>query len=137
LLHHNFSLILTANDGGTLLRSSIWNEILELDEIMKNTTISWKGQEFKYKNLCAQWGNDCFENRFLDFASLIPEIENGSFRIAYPIMFNPINFEVYILPLHFGGFELNRDSDTVLGIKAVTLNYIIAVDSPDQDLRYF
>jgi len=53
------------------------------------------------------------------------QIENGSLRVNYPIMFNPETFNAHLVPLHFGGVELSNDSLSVDGVKAVKLNYFL------------
>ena len=132
-----YRIIVTAKDNGTLLRSSIWNEILELNALVHNTTIEWSDNEFlNFSALCARWEKECFENDFLDLSEIMPEIENGSLRLSYPVMFNPKTFSSYALPLIFGGIELNNDSNSVVSVHAILLNYFIADDSPEQNLRY-
>jgi len=53
------------------------------------------------------------------------QIENGSVRVNYPIMFNPETFNAHVIPIHFGGIKLSKDSLSVRGVKAVMLNYFL------------
>ena len=41
-------LIVTASDGGSLLRSSVWDELLALDDAIYNMTVHYDGLDFRY-----------------------------------------------------------------------------------------
>ena len=52
-------LILTSPDGGTLLRTVIWDQILRVDELVRSITVEHEGEERAYAWLCARWGGSC------------------------------------------------------------------------------
>lgn len=52
-------LIITSPDGGTLLRSVIWEQILAVDSLVRRIPVEHEGQELSYGELCARWGGDC------------------------------------------------------------------------------
>lgn len=52
-------LIITSPDGGTLLRSDIWEQILSVDSLVRRIPVEHEGQQMSYGELCARWGGDC------------------------------------------------------------------------------
>ncbi|KAF2366096.1 Protein patched/dispatched [Trinorchestia longiramus] len=124
--------IMVAKDNGSLLREEVWENIMTVDRIVHNVTIAEEGRTFQYKDLCAIWGEACFENQILDIGELIPEINNNTFNLTYPFMLNPRTFESYVFPFHFGGIEVTNRS-TIISVKAITLYYWIKTQDERQD----
>ncbi|XP_018014148.1 patched domain-containing protein 3 isoform X2 [Hyalella azteca] len=124
--------IMVAKDNGSLLREEVWNDISTVDQMVHNVTIAEEGRKFQYKDLCAIWGEECFENQVLDIGELIPEINNNTFNLTYPFMLNPRTFESYVFPFHFGGIETSNSS-TIVSVKAITLYYWIRTQDSRQD----
>ena len=52
-------LILTSSDGGSLLRTVIWEQIVRVDELVRSITVEHEGEERTYRDLCARWGGAC------------------------------------------------------------------------------
>ena len=52
-------MILTSSDGGTLLRSVIWEQILQVDDLVRRITVEHEGEQKDYGELCARWGGEC------------------------------------------------------------------------------
>jgi len=129
-----FRLFIQAKDGGTLLRKDVWNEIMELNEIVHNVTIVFDEDSYNYDSLCANWEGECAENDILEIGELLDDVIAGKMPINYPIMFNPNTYKTYALPIFFGGVKLT-DKATVSLVKALQLNYFIAVNSDKQDRR--
>jgi len=119
---HVHRVIIEAKDGGTLFRKVIWDEILQVDDLIHNASPAWRQN---YSSLCGKWDNECFENKFLDLGEVMGQIENGSLRVNYPIMFNPETFNVHVIPIHFGGLELPKDGLSVDSVQAVSLYYFL------------
>ena len=72
-------VILVANDGGSVLRRSIWNEVMLLDQMLKNMTIWWDDSPWKYDDMCARHDGKCWNNDILDFDNRIDDIEAKRF----------------------------------------------------------
>lgn len=58
--------------------------------------------------------------------------EHNETKIVFPAMFNPVTFDLHILPIHFGGTVVDEDN-TVVSLPAVQLGYFIAVDTKLQN----
>ena len=119
-------LFVKAKDGGTLLRSHVWNEIVELDKVVHNTSIVWDDEEKKYEDICAKWKGDCYENTVLELGEIMDDVERGNVSLTYPVMLNPNTFETYAFPFTFGGVKLTNVS-TIISVQAIQLNYFLAV----------
>ena len=52
-------VIITASDGGTLLRTSLWNQIIELENIVYGINVEYEGLNFQYEDVCAKWDGIC------------------------------------------------------------------------------
>ena len=120
-------VIVAAKDGGSMLRSELWNQILYLDQVIFNVSVLHEGNKLDYPTLCAQWNTYCYDNEILRMANLMPEIEAGEVKMTYPLFFDPLTFESYILPIFFGGTVLNDDNITVQSVSAVGLSYFLDV----------
>merc|ERR1711962_1960685 len=46
-------LLITAADGGSLLRTQLWREIHFLNEVVQNLSLVWEGEVYDYQQLCA------------------------------------------------------------------------------------
>merc|ERR1719419_682968 len=119
-------VIITASDGGTLLRTSLWNQIIELENIVYGINVEYEGLNFQYEDVCAKWDGICKSNEILNLVNLMGEIEVGQFNLTYPITFDPTTFQQYTLPSYFGGIDVS-DIGTVKKVEAVSLNYFLDV----------
>ena len=52
-------VIITASDGGTLLKTSLWNQIIELENIVYGINVEYEGLNFQYEDVCAKWDGIC------------------------------------------------------------------------------
>ena len=116
------------------MRSEVWKEINELDDLIHNVKIIHDEDEFKYDTLCARWEEDCYENDVLELGEIMDQIEAGNVSLTYPVMLNPITFKTYAFPFFFGGAVISNVS-TVVSVKALQANYFVNVNSPKLELR--
>uniref|UniRef100_A0A2P2HXT6 Patched domain-containing protein 3-like n=1 Tax=Hirondellea gigas TaxID=1518452 RepID=A0A2P2HXT6_9CRUS len=126
--------ILKAKDNGTLLREEVWADIMTIDKMVHDMTIDDNGIKYQYKDLCAIWGEKCYENQILDIGDLIPEVNNHTFNLTYPFMLNPRTFESYVFPFNFGGIETTEYS-TIKSVKALSIFYWLRVQDQREDDR--
>ena len=119
-------LIITAADGGSLLRTKVWREINFLNEIVTNLTIEWEDQKnLTYKDLCAlNMDGYCWNNEVLDLGAYIGRIEKQEINLTYPIWFNQQSFKAYAFPMFLGGFNLT-EAKTIESVEAVSLFYFL------------
>lgn len=65
-----------AKDNNTnLLRTEIWKELRELDDLVQNVTVTLPtGETFTYREECARWEGQCFVNDILNLDKIIGEV---------------------------------------------------------------
>jgi predicted RND superfamily exporter protein len=117
-------IIVSAKDGGSMLRTALWNQLLYLDQIAYNVTVEVEGAPVAYSDLCATFNDYCYDNEILRLSDLIPGVESDEIRLTYPIYFNPNTFESYTLPFFFGGITLT-EINTVSNVDAIALAYFL------------
>ncbi|KAB7502771.1 Patched domain-containing protein 4 [Armadillidium nasatum] len=100
--------IITAKDGGTILRESIWKDIVKLDKIVKSIVVRDEKRLYYYPDLCAIKEKECFKNDILGLKDVIKDVENGTFQIQYPI-----NLEPFVIPHFFGGLQTDEKKEVV------------------------
>lgn len=123
-------LIVTAADGGSILRSQVWRELSFLNDVVKNISIQWEETNLGYKDICAKALNGyCWGNEILELGAYIEDIESRELNLTYPIWLSPDTFKAYAFPMFFGGFHLTEDS-TIEGIEAVSLFYFLDTTEP-------
>ncbi|CAL8113391.1 unnamed protein product [Orchesella dallaii] len=127
-------LFIQALDGGTLLRQDVFKEIQELDQLIHNITIVYDEDEFKYDSLCAAWEGDCYENDVMELGDSMAAIETKNISLTWPFFLTPNTYKTLGFPFIFGGYKISNRS-TIDFVKALQLNYFIAVNTPKQDSR--
>ncbi|XP_011164677.1 patched domain-containing protein 3 [Solenopsis invicta] len=125
-------VIVIPKDGGrNMLKSAIWQELRELDWIIRNITVKYEDEEFTYDKICAQWNNECVKNNILNLHHIMKEVEERKRNLTFPVTINLDPFEHYLLPVFFGGSVVNND--LIESTPSVQLAYFITVDSPRQN----
>lgn len=68
-------VIITAKDGNkNMLRANIWRELRLLDGIIRNLTVYYEEEYFKYEDICARWMSECFQNDILNLDYVIDDV---------------------------------------------------------------
>ncbi|KAL9921838.1 patched domain-containing protein isoform 1-T2 [Glossina fuscipes fuscipes] len=128
-------VIVTSKDGNeNMIRREIFQELRRLDDIIQNATVLYDGERFTYKDACARWENECFENDILNLDYIMDDIESGELNLTFPLMFNPVTWDAHAFPVFFGGTKLNEDN-TILSVPAIQLVYFVTADTKRQDER--
>ncbi|XP_013786810.2 patched domain-containing protein 1-like [Limulus polyphemus] len=127
-------VVLDTKDGGTVLREHIYNQLLYMDAIIQNITITWDGNIYQYKDLCAKVGRSCYSNDMLDFKERIKDIENRTYLLKYPIMFNRVILKRYNMLASLGGVTVD-ESGHVEKALAYSLFYPLDIDVRHGDER--
>ncbi|XP_071634893.1 patched domain-containing protein 3 [Temnothorax longispinosus] len=127
-------VIVIPKDGGhNMLKSAIWQELQQLDWLIRNVTAKYEDEVFTYEQICARWLDDCFANDILDLRVIMKDVERRDVNLTFPWVFNPVNTgEALVLALKFGGSVVNADS-TIESTPSVQLAYFITAGSPRQD----
>lgn len=64
-------IVIPKDGGNNMLKSAIWQELRELDWIIKNITAKYEDEEFTYEQICARWLDQCFNNDILNLHHVI------------------------------------------------------------------
>ncbi|KAJ3642236.1 hypothetical protein Zmor_025039 [Zophobas morio] len=72
-------VIVTSKDGNkNLLRTVVWKELRLLDGIIQNMTVYHDDDYFTYKDICARWMSDCFQNDILNLDYIMDDVSGHS-----------------------------------------------------------
>ncbi|XP_023238951.1 patched domain-containing protein 3-like isoform X1 [Centruroides sculpturatus] len=117
------TVIVEPKDKGSVLRSSVFQEITKLDKIIREFTITDEGR-WKYEDLCAKNKKRCWRNKILLLQKHMAQIENGTFPLKYPRNdSDDIKEEEYNL-VSLGGVTVNNKSE-IISARALRLVYIL------------
>lgn len=117
-------LIVVTKDGSNLLRRQIWDEIMFLDRAIKNMTVTWDDDAWQYEQICARDGPHCYPNDLLDFYPYMDEIENGSFKLEYPLRIDRGRQKVYFTGAFLGGI-VTDGKGYIKSAKAMAMFYYL------------
>jgi hypothetical protein len=68
-------VIVTSKDGNkNLLRTVVWKELRLLDGIIQNMTVYHDYEYFTYKDICAKWMSECFQNDILNLDYIMDDV---------------------------------------------------------------
>jgi len=127
-------IVLIAKDGGSVLRSVIFEEIIKLHKSIINISINYDDDTYKYADLCAISNGKCHHNDILDFYPRIAEIESRKFFLNYPIWVNYDVYKAYFFPAYLGG--VTTDSNNLVeSVKAINLMYFLDVTKKRGDQK--
>ncbi|XP_072944049.1 patched domain-containing protein 3 isoform X1 [Epargyreus clarus] len=128
-------VIIVAKDNNTnILRTEVWKELRQLDELVQNITVNLpNGETFTYREECARWEGQCFVNDILNLDKIIGEVERGELNLTFPIMFNPVTWEAHAFPVYFGGAKVV--DDIIITVPAVQLVWFVRTDNKLQEQR--
>ncbi|XP_076276527.1 patched domain-containing protein isoform X5 [Lasioglossum baleicum] len=65
-------VIITSKDGvDNLLRTAVFDELMQLDNMIRSARATYEGEEFTYEQICARWLDECFTNDILNLRHII------------------------------------------------------------------
>ncbi|XP_036376039.1 patched domain-containing protein 3-like [Megalops cyprinoides] len=114
------SLIAVSKNGGNILTKAAFEEIIYLDEKIRNISVSAKS----FANICAQANDVCVSNAILQI------IDNNATKISEINITFPRHGD-YFLGSTVGGVKVNRD-DIVEQARAIRLFYYLREDEEDR-----
>lgn len=127
-------LIVVTKNGNNLLSRKVWDEIIMLDQIIKNMTVLWDDDIWTYEQICARNGRPCYPNDMLDFYPYIDQIENGTFKLEYPLRIDRTRQKVYFTGALMGGIETDSDG-FIKSAEAMAMFYYLDTSSRKANLR--
>ncbi|EDW89794.1 patched domain-containing protein 3 isoform X1 [Drosophila yakuba] len=127
-------IVITKDGDKNMIRREVFQELRQLDNIIQNATTTYDGDTYTYKDNCARWENECFENDILNLDALMDDIEAGQLNLTFPFMFNPVTWDAHLFPVFFGGTKLTEDN-YVISVPAIQLVYFVTADTKRQDAK--
>ncbi|CAH0556056.1 unnamed protein product [Brassicogethes aeneus] len=116
-------VILTAKDGDkNMLRKEVWQEMRLLDNLIQNMTVFHDDEYYTYKEICAKWMTECFQNDILNLDFIIEDVEAKKINLTFPLMFNPVTWDAHAFPVFFGGTVVSDDG-LIISVPSVQLVY--------------
>lgn len=79
-----------------MIRREIFQELRILDDMIQNATVTYEGESYTYKDICAKWENECFSNDILNLDFLMDDVSSFNIPILWNISKSSKFFE-YIL----------------------------------------
>ncbi|XP_028660185.1 patched domain-containing protein 3 [Erpetoichthys calabaricus] len=132
----SFAAFIAVDQSGNILSEEALSEVLRIDSVIRNITVSESGHAFNYMDICAQKHGDCVPNPVLE--ALGNNASNAeSLVFQYPMM-NTKTGPVF-LGMALGGVKTD-DNGTVLSAKAIRVIYYLKeseVERSDVWLREF
>lgn len=125
-------LIITTKDGGNVLRKSVVQEILELDQFIVNYQLSFNSSLSKntFRNLCMKWNGQCIKNPIVEILRMSAYGMNVS--LTYPTFTFPLTNRKMIIASQMADVEHVPGTDKVSSAKAVILHYYLS-DIPTEE----
>lgn len=113
------TVTIQATDKGSVLRQSVFTDLIHLDQIIRNFTINDENA-LSYEEICATNEGKCYENKILLLKSHIGKIENRTLLLKYPVEENYEDRGV----LSLGGVIVDKN-DYIISAQAITLFYFL------------
>lgn len=57
-----------------MIRREVFEELRILDGMIQNATVTYDGETFTYKDVCARWQGECFENDILNLDQIMDDV---------------------------------------------------------------
>ena len=127
-------LLIVANDGGSVLRSSIFSQIVKLDSLIRNMTMEYDEETYRYDQICARLNGRCYSNDILDFADQIKDIEEDRFFLKYPLWINRDLLKAYFFPSNLGGVKADENG-LIESAQAASLIYFLDLSAKHGDAK--
>ncbi|XP_033337627.2 patched domain-containing protein isoform X1 [Megalopta genalis] len=126
-------VIVTSKDAANnLLKTAVFDELRQLDNIIRTAQASYEGEVFTYEQICARWLDECFSNDILNLRYIMEDVEKRELNLTFPLMLNPVTWVFHLLPVYFGGSVINEDR-VVESVPSLQLAYFLTVDNARQD----
>ncbi|KAB7507922.1 Patched domain-containing protein 3 [Armadillidium nasatum] len=122
-ISHFARLLITAKDNETMLRVHVWKDLIALDQAVRNISVEYDERNYTFAEICAKRSGKCIDNPVFNLNEFMPEIENRSMWLNYPVMLYPL-----VLPFFFGGAVVNETEGVLISTEAIALNYWLRDD---------
>ncbi|XP_023219484.1 patched domain-containing protein 3-like [Centruroides sculpturatus] len=118
------AVIITAKDGGDIMREEIFEDILILDELIRNFTAHHQSYPFKFQEVCAKNNGDCIINEGLELAAKVTDFRRGKYSFKYPLDIDPLILTFNMYSFNLGGVIVD-DKHYVKEVKTFRLLYFL------------
>ncbi|UYV82133.1 daf-6 [Cordylochernes scorpioides] len=121
-------LIITAIDNSNILRQDIFNEVVELDKIIREIEFQvpegpYSNKTLKYKDICSKYADGkCYANPVLKLSKSMTLLEENKHTLKYPFEFDVFTGNIVEYASSLGGAEVDS-RDFLISAKAIALFY--------------
>ncbi|XP_006823209.1 patched domain-containing protein 3-like, partial [Saccoglossus kowalevskii] len=120
-------VIITASDGGNVLREGIFSEVIKVNDFIVDINITVDGETLRFDNdLCAKWLDQCSLNDIIGLYNF-SSTNADNINITYPT-----TGQIFIGGA-LGGVAFYSDQETVKSALAIQLHYFLK--SGDEELE--
>lgn len=128
-------IIIATGEGDNVLRQPLFDQIVHLDQLIRNMTITWDDTEYNFEQLCARGDSgQCTHNDILDFHDRIQDIEQRKFFLQFPLWFDRTKLKAYFFPAYLGGVKTDSNK-IVTSARAINLMYFLDITVKRGDVR--
>ncbi|XP_077994499.1 patched domain-containing protein 3-like [Glandiceps talaboti] len=124
--------LVTAKDGGDILRKCMIEEILKFDGQVKRLVVRHWGQYHDYDTLCGKWKGKCAASnavlKLMNYNSSYMDMLN-EYSLSYPVI--AVGYFEYFIGGSLGGVEYLNNTDIIKSAKAMSLLYSLRSDELD------
>ncbi|UYV60852.1 daf-6, partial [Cordylochernes scorpioides] len=122
-------VLLIPTDKGDVFRSSHFEEVFRIHDTVMDTTITWKGKKWGYKQLCAKSKGECYQEKVLKLRDRLDWINNTEHCVKFPIVIHKTNWSYEFYGMSIGKPTLDNSS-CVRAAKAMGIIYHLDSTSP-------
>ncbi|XP_037076347.1 patched domain-containing protein 3-like [Pollicipes pollicipes] len=102
---HFVRLMVTAPGGGSLLHTAAFDELVQLDRLVRAVEVDAGEEQWHYDQLCASWGDACLDNVALRLQPYVAGVESGAINLTFPVWFSD-SFDMLLLAGTLGSPQL-------------------------------
>ncbi|XP_023242961.1 patched domain-containing protein 3-like, partial [Centruroides sculpturatus] len=118
------NVICTAKNGGTMLKSSIFDDIIALDKEISNISIIWNNTIYTYSDLCCKSHGKCYVNGILALRDIVDRVRENKIKLRAFLNDKNLAYTVTDYGANLGGITMKQD-DFLEDIKAIRLFYLL------------
>ena len=121
-------ILVTKNENDSLLIDKVWQNFVDIDEVITNISVTYEDRQYRFEDLCAKFDSECIGNGILGLKEILPDVMNGTTKLTFPFMLNPKTFDSYVFPGLFGGIDVSDDG-VMVSARAAQLAYMLRNDN--------
>lgn len=124
-------IIVTALDGGNLMRKEVLQEILDLDKHVRSFALKVGNKTENYSSLCMKWRGNCIDNAWLSYLRQIVESYDFVANLTFP--FTSVGQQTFSLGPALAHVMTYPESNVIKEVKVIRLVYSLSTGASDKE----